>query len=111
MIQTNKNMEKKISRIMLAAPSSGSGKTLITCGLLHLLKKRGMRLASFKCGPDFIDPMFHTKVLGTRCRNLDTFFTDPDTTRALLVRNAEDADLAVLEGVMGYFDGIGIDSS
>jgi len=96
---------------MLAAPSSGSGKTLITCGLLHLLKKRGMRLASFKCGPDFIDPMFHTKVLGTRCRNLDTFFTDPDTTRALLVRNAEDADLAVLEGVMGYFDGIGIDSS
>ena len=106
------NYEKiKISRIMIAAPSSGSGKTLITCGLLNLLKKKGLKPASFKCGPDFIDPMFHTKVLGTRSRNLDTFFTDPDTTRGLLARNAKDADLAVLEGVMGYFDGMGIDSS
>lgn len=106
------NYEKiRISRIMIAAPSSGSGKTLITCGLLNLLKKKGLKPASFKCGPDFIDPMFHTKVLGTRSRNLDTFFTDPDTTRGLLARNAKDADLAVLEGVMGYFDGMGIDSS
>ncbi|MGN0363001.1 MAG: cobyrinate a,c-diamide synthase [Bilifractor sp.] len=110
-MQMDENTKIKINRIMIAAPSSGSGKTLITCGLLHLLKKQGLRLASFKCGPDFIDPMFHTKVLGTKCRNLDTFFTDPDTTRALLVQNAADADLAVLEGVMGYFDGIGIDSS
>lgn len=106
------NMEQiKISRIMIAAPSSGSGKTLITCGLLNLLKKKGRKPASFKCGPDFIDPMFHSKVLGTKSRNLDTFFTDPDTTRSLLAKNAQDADLAVLEGVMGYFDGMGIDSS
>ncbi|MGN8738646.1 cobyrinate a,c-diamide synthase [Bilifractor sp. HCP3S3_D3] len=110
---THQDNSKKISisRIMIAAPSSGSGKTLITCGLLNLLKKKGLKPASFKCGPDFIDPMFHTKVLGTRSRNLDTFFTDPDTTRGLLARNAKDADLAVLEGVMGYFDGMGIDSS
>lgn len=110
---THQDNSKKISisRIMIAAPSSGSGKTLITCGLLNLLKRKGLKPASFKCGPDFIDPMFHTKVLGTRSRNLDTFFTDPDTTRGLLARNAKDADLAVLEGVMGYFDGMGIDSS
>ncbi len=106
-----KNEKIRISRIMIAAPSSGSGKTLITCGLLNLLKKKGLKPASFKCGPDFIDPMFHTKVLGTKSRNLDTFFTDPDTTRCLLARNAKDADLAVLEGVMGYYDGMGIDSS
>ena len=106
------NMEQiKINRIMIAAPASGSGKTLITCGLLNLLRKKGLKPASFKCGPDFIDPMFHSKVLGTKSRNLDTFFTDPDTTRALLARNAREADLAVLEGVMGYFDGMGINSS
>ena len=101
----------QIPRFMIAAPASGSGKTLITCGILNLLKRRGLKIASFKCGPDFIDPMFHTRVLGTKSRNLDTFFTDEKTTRALLAKNAADCDLAVMEGVMGYFDGIGLDSS
>lgn len=96
---------------MIAAPSSGSGKTLITCGLLTLLKKTGRKPASFKCGPDYIDPMFHTTVLGTRSRNLDLFFTDPVMTRYLLRKNARGADLAVIEGVMGYYDGMGVDSS
>ncbi len=101
----------KLDRIMIAAPSSGSGKTLITCGLLGLLKKKGFRTGSFKCGPDFIDPMFHTKVIGTKSRNLDPFFTDPDTTRGLLAKNAADCDIAVMEGVMGYFDGMGLNDS
>ncbi len=101
----------KLDRIMIAAPSSGSGKTLITCGLLVLLKKKGFRVGSFKCGPDFIDPMFHTKVIGTKSRNLDTFFTDPDVTRSLLAKNAADCDIAVMEGVMGYFDGMGLNDS
>lgn len=100
-----------IPRFMVAAPSSGSGKTLITCGLLRLLTRRGLRIASFKCGPDFIDPMFHTKVLGTKSRNLDTFFTGEAVTRYLLEKNADGCDLAVMEGVMGYFDGLGLDSS
>lgn len=94
-----------IPRIMLAAGSSGSGKTLITCGMLQAFVNRGLKTASFKCGPDYIDPMFHSKVIGTDSRNLDTFFADEDILRYLLGRNAENYDIAVMEGVMGYYDG------
>ena len=96
----------KIPRLMITAAASGSGKTLCTCGLLQALKNRSLEVVSFKCGPDYIDPMFHTKVIGTKSRNLDTFFTDEDTTRFLLEKNAADADVAVIEGVMGYYDGL-----
>lgn len=94
-------------RILLTAPASGSGKTLITCGILQALVNRGLKVASFKCGPDYIDPMFHGRVIGTKSRNLDTFFTDADTTRYLFAKNASDCDVAVAEGVMGYYDGLG----
>ena len=97
----------RIPRILLAAGASGSGKTLITCGLLQVLVNRGLRVASFKCGPDYIDPMFHRQVIGTHSANLDTFFTSGERTRYLLAANAEDSDLAVMEGVMGYYDGVG----
>ena len=97
----------EIPRIMLAAGASGSGKTLITCGLLQALVNRGMKVASFKCGPDYIDPMFHSRVIGTKSRNLDTFFTSPKVTRFLLEKNAAGMDIAVMEGVMGYYDGVG----
>ena len=97
----------KLPRIMLAAPASGSGKTLITCGILQALVNRGYRVASFKCGPDYIDPMFHSRVIGTRSGNLDTFFTDYATTRYLFGEAASEADLSVIEGVMGYYDGLG----
>ena len=96
-----------IPRIELAAGASGSGKTLITCGILNALKRRGFRLASFKCGPDYIDPMFHRTVLGTVSSNLDTFFADEETVRYLLARHSAGADLAMIEGVMGYYDGLG----
>nr|WP_294525341.1 cobyrinate a,c-diamide synthase [uncultured Blautia sp.] len=96
----------KIPRILFAAGASGSGKTLITCGFLQVLVNRGIKAASFKCGPDYIDPMFHSRVIGTKSRNLDTFFTCPDVTRYLLMENAKDCDLAVMEGVMGYYDGV-----
>ena len=92
---------------MIAAAGSGSGKTLITCGLLRLLTRRGMKVHSFKCGPDYIDPMFHSRILGVPCRNLDPYFTDGETIRYLYSRNQEERDLAVVEGVMGYYDGIG----
>ena len=97
----------KLPRILLAAGASGSGKTLITCGLLQALVNRGLKVASFKCGPDYIDPMFHSQVIGTKSRNLDTFFTGKNRTRYLLEKNGEGADLAVMEGVMGYYDGVG----
>ena len=97
----------KIPRVLLCAGASGSGKTLLTCGILQVLKNRGLRTASFKCGPDYIDPMFHTKVIGTKSRNLDTFFTDGDVVRYLLAKNSCDMDIAVMEGVMGYYDGVG----
>lgn len=100
--------EIKMPRVMIAAPGSGSGKTMITCGLLELLRREG-HPAAFKCGPDYIDPMFHRFVLGIPSRNLDTFFTAPDRTRSLMGRACEkaEADFAVIEGVMGYYDGLG----
>ena len=97
----------KIPRILIAAGASGSGKTLITCGILQALCDRGKKVSSFKCGPDYIDPMFHAKVIGTKSRNLDTFFTDEKTTQYLLEQNAKDTDISVIEGVMGYYDGLG----
>lgn len=97
----------KIPRFLLTAGASGSGKTLVTCGILQAFKNRGLDVVSFKCGPDYIDPMFHAKVIGTKSANLDTFFTNEETTRYLLTENAKDADIAVMEGVMGYYDGVG----
>ncbi|WP_434309108.1 cobyrinate a,c-diamide synthase [Hominifimenecus sp. rT4P-3] len=97
----------KLPRILFGAASSGSGKTLLTCGILQALRERGLRVSSFKCGPDYIDPMFHTQVLGAHSRNLDTFFTGENLTRYLLAENSREADIAVMEGVMGYYDGIG----
>lgn len=96
-----------VNGFMIAAAGSGSGKTFITCGLLHLLSRRGMNVHSFKCGPDYIDPMFHSCILGIPCRNLDPYFTDGETLRYLYARNQEERDMAVVEGVMGYYDGIG----
>lgn len=92
---------------MIAAPKSGSGKTMITCALLQLLKASGKNVLSYKCGPDYIDPMFHKKVLGVPSKNLDTFFTDEKTTVQLFLDERADGDFAVLEGVMGLYDGLG----
>lgn len=98
-------------RFMLAACASGSGKTMITCGILRALTRRGLTVSSFKCGPDYIDPMFHSRMLHTSSRNLDTFFTDREMTRYLFARGAKDADISVMEGVMGYYDGMGVTST
>ena len=99
-------MSTSIPRFMVAAPSSGSGKTVVTCALLRALARRGLACAAFKCGPDYIDPLFHRRVVGARSGNLDGFFTDAPTLRALLARGAAGADVAVLEGVMGFYDGM-----
>lgn len=92
---------------MIAAPKSGSGKTTITCGLLQILRDRGENISSCKCGPDYIDPMFHRQVLGVPARNLDTFFTGEEQTKELFLQGRSDGELVIMEGVMGLYDGLG----
>lgn len=113
---------------MIASPASGSGKTTLTCGILQLLKNHGKSPVSFKCGPDFIDPMFHRQVLGIHSTNLDSFFVDEEELRQIFsenmesekdclpgeeagegiqVENNQPEKIAVIEGVMGLFDGLG----
>ncbi len=100
----------KARRLMIAAPGSGCGKTLVTCALLQALKEMGKNAAAYKCGPDYIDPLFHQKVLGVPSKNLDTFFTGEKQTKALFAATeaARGGDtVVVMEGVMGLYDGLG----
>lgn len=103
--------ENTYPRIMIAGASSGSGKTTVTCALLKALKNRNLKVTAFKCGPDYIDPMFHSEVIGIKSRNLDLFFTDEETTTNLFCKNAEGSDISVMEGVMGFYDGLTMTSS
>lgn len=100
-----KRMKRK--RLMIAAVKSGSGKTMITCAFLQALKDRGITVAAYKCGPDYIDPMFHRQVIQVPSNNLDTFFTGEQQTLELFLKGQREDDLAVLEGVMGLYDGLG----
>ena len=94
-------------QFLLAAPRSGSGKTTMTCALLMALKRRGHAPCAFKNGPDYIDPMFHRAVLGVESRNLDLFFSAPETVRTLYAKGAAGHGAAVCEGAMGFYDGLG----
>ena len=94
-------------QFLLAAPRSGSGKTTMTCALLMALKRRGCVPCAFKSGPDYIDPMFHRAVLGVESRNLDLFFSAPETVRTLYAKGAAGHGAAVCEGAMGFYDGLG----
>lgn len=94
-------------QFLLAAPRSGSGKTTMTCALLMALKWRGCAPCAFKSGPDYIDPMFHRAVLGVESRNLDLFFSEPETVRTLYAKGAAGHGAAVCEGAMGFYDGLG----
>ena len=101
----------KYPGVLIAATKSGSGKTTITCALLQALKERGIRTRAFKCGPDYIDPMFHKQIIGVPSRNLDTFFSGPEQIRELYQMNSKETDdraeISVIEGVMGLYDGLG----
>lgn len=96
----------RIPRLMIAAPTSGAGKTTLACALLAAMKGRGLRLQAFKGGPDYIDPMFHREVIGLPSSNLDLFLLGEEGCRGLLASRAEGADLAVIESAMGFYDGI-----
>ena len=95
-----------LDRLLFCAPSSGGGKTTIVCGILQALVNRKLKPVAFKCGPDYIDPMFHSEVIGARSRNLDLFFMDEKTVRYLLAENGKTGGISIIEGVMGYYDGI-----
>lgn len=90
---------------MLSGTHSGCGKTTATIAVLQALINRGLKAASFKCGPDYIDPMFHSRVIGAESYNLDRFFCDDDTLKFLFEKHSRGADISVIEGVMGFYDG------
>ncbi len=94
-------------RIVVAGTHSGVGKTTIASGLMAALSSEGYRVAPFKVGPDFIDPSYHTLAAGRPGRNLDAFLSGPDLIGPLFAHGAQGADIAVIEGVMGLFDGKG----
>ena len=104
-------MHSAIPRILLAGTNSGCGKTTVTCAILQALVNRRLKVGAFKCGPDYIDPMFHSRIIGAKSANLDLFFFDRNTANDLLADRAADRDISIIEGVMGYYDGMGITSS
>ena len=100
----------KIPGIVIAASASGSGKTAVTMAMMKAFKNAGKKVRACKCGPDYIDPMFHREVLGIDSENLDLYFCDRERLKERFMHHAEGAELVVTEGVMGYYDGISLDS-
>ena len=89
---------------LIAAPTSGSGKTTVARGLMALAAAKGMKVQPFKCGPDYIDTKFHEAATGRASINLDTFMATPEHVRELFLHYGSDADICVVEGMMGMFD-------
>ncbi|MEW6044971.1 MAG: cobyrinate a,c-diamide synthase [Bacillota bacterium] len=100
-----------VPRLVIAAPHGGSGKTTVTLGLVAALAARGLTVQPFKKGPDYIDPGWLGKAAGRPCRNLDRFFCTPDQLVAAFVRGARGADVAVIEGNHGLYDGLDMEGS
>lgn len=94
-----------VPTLLIAAPASGSGKTTVTCALAAALRARGLDVRTFKAGPDYLDPLWHEVASGGRCRNLDGWMTGRAGVEATLARGCAGGDLALIEGVMGLFDG------
>ena len=90
----------KAPRIVISAPKSGSGKTLISVSMMKAFSMLGKKVSAFKCGPDYIDPMFHKKILKVPSKNLDLFFTDENATKDIFL-DGNSAEISVIEGVMG----------
>ena len=101
----------KLNRLMIAGTGSGSGKTTTICALMKGLLNRGLRVHSFKSGPDYIDPMFHSKITGVKSRNLDMYLCGENTSKYLLAENGKASQISIIEGVMGLYDGLGMDTT
>lgn len=98
-------MEQRIPRLVIAATQSGSGKTTLVTGILAAFRAQGLRVQSYKVGPDYIDPGYHALASGLPAHNLDTWLMSPERLKEIFARTAKDADLALIEGVMGLYDG------
>jgi len=96
-----------VPKIVIAGTNSGCGKTTISMGIMSALTSEGLKVQPFKVGPDYIDPMFHTCITGNPSRNLDSWMLDETTLSYIFSKNASNADIAVIEGVMGLYDGYG----
>ena len=96
-----------IPRLLIAGTQSGVGKTTLSTAIMSSLKKRGLNVQPFKVGPDYIDPGYHTAATGRVCRNLDWWMLGKEVLRELFIRSALNADISIIEGVMGLYDGIG----
>ena len=101
-------MTKNADRLLICGTNSGCGKTTVVCALLQALKNRNLDVVSFKCGPDYIDPMFHSEIIGVPSINIDLFFSGEDRAKDLFVNYAH--ELNIIEGVMGFYDGISMSS-
>lgn len=102
-------MNKAAPRMLIAGTGSGCGKTTVVCAILQALKNRGHDVASFKCGPDYIDPMFHSEIIGAQSANIDLYFAGEQLARGLFLKHS--SQLNVIEGVMGYYDGLSMQSA
>lgn len=92
-------------KVLIAATNSNCGKTTFTIGLLRALKRKGVNVQPYKCGPDYIDPMFHKQASGQVSVNLDTVMASPEHVKEIFNHYGKDADICVVEGVMGLYDG------
>ena len=98
-----------MKKILIAGTNSGVGKTTISLGIMQALTKRNMKVQPYKVGPDYIDPSYHTFITGRYSRNLDSYMLDDEKIKYIVNEASKDADISVVEGVMGLYDGLGID--
>ena len=98
-------MKNNFPRLIIAATQSGSGKTTITAGLLAALKNRGLNVQAYKVGPDYIDTGWHELALGKSSHNLDSWLVGKDKLQKIFVETSSGADISIIEGVMGLYDG------
>jgi len=95
-----------VARVVIAGTASGVGKTTVTVGLVRALQARGLRVAVFKCGPDYLDPTYHARAAGATCHNLDGWMMGRAAVAQTFAHTTRDADVALIEGVMGLYDGV-----
>ena len=104
-------MENRVPRVIISGTNSNCGKTTVACGVLQALTNRKLSVGAFKCGPDYIDTMFHSRIIGTKSSNLDLVFFTKNVLKNLLVKNGAGHDINIIEGVMGFYDGWSLTSA